>query len=69
LTQPFGFQIYPIPGKTWAFIAEYRPNNNFQNNILDRIWHVLSENKNIMSDNKTGNLMYILGIETARAYR
>jgi hypothetical protein len=69
LAQPFGFQIYPIPGKTWAFIAEYRPDHNFKNNIVDRIWHVVPENKSILSDSKTGNLMYVLGLETVRAYR
>ncbi len=31
LAQPFGFVVLPIPGKTWAFIIEYRPDHNFIN--------------------------------------
>jgi hypothetical protein len=68
LLQPLGFQISPIPGKSWAFIAEYRPNHNFASGMVDRIWQVIPENLNTLKDKKTGDLMYILGLETARAY-
>jgi len=63
-----GFKFLPIPGKTWAFIAEYRPKHEFGSNVRDRIWKALPENLNTLNDKKTGNLMYILGLDTARAY-
>lgn len=68
LARSSGFQILPIPGKAWAFIAEYKPTHNFKNNITDRIWKALPENTNTLKDKKTGELLYILGLDTARAY-
>lgn len=68
LAKPIGFDILPIPGKTWAFIAEYKPDHQFNNPLTDRIWAALPENKQKLRDEKTGDLMYILGLETTRAY-
>ncbi len=68
LTRSLGFQILPIPGKAWAFIAEYKPTHNFEKNLTDRIWKALPENTDILKDKKTGEVLYILGLETARAY-
>ncbi len=68
LLKPIGFNIQPIPGKTWAFIAEYKTNHDFAGPLLDRIWIALKENVNILKDKKTGDLMYVLGLDTARAY-
>ena len=62
-----GFQILPIRGKKWAFIAEYQPTHGFDN-LADRIWKALPENVNALRDAKTGQLMYVLGLETVRAY-
>jgi hypothetical protein len=64
-----GFQILPIPGKSWAFIAEYRPDHEFREDQIDaRIWYAFPENVNTLKDKKTGDLMYILGLDTVRAY-
>ena len=68
MVSSLGFQILNIPGKTWAFIAEYKPNHNFNSSIQERIWKAVPENVNILRDKKTGDLMYILGLDTARAY-
>jgi hypothetical protein len=68
LVSSVGFQILTIQGKTWAFIAEYKPNHNFKSNIQERIWKAVPENVNILRDKKTGDLMYVLGLDTARAY-
>jgi SAM-dependent methyltransferase len=68
LARSSGFQILPIPGKTWAFIAEYRPTHDFKNDLADRIWKALRENVDVLKDKKTGELLYILGLDTARAY-
>ena len=68
IATPLGFNIIPIPGKSWAFLAEYFPDHNFDQPVCDRIWTALPENMQVLSDKQTGNLMYILGLETARAY-
>jgi hypothetical protein len=68
LTKSSGFRIFSIPGKAWAFIAEYRPDHNLEKNLTDRIWRALPENTNVLKDKKTGELLYILGLDTARAY-
>ena len=68
LAEPFGFRITAIPGKTWAFVAEYHPNVDVSVPLNDRIWTALSENTQLLKDKVTGELMYILGLETARAY-
>jgi hypothetical protein len=68
LAQPLGFKILPIPGKTWAFLAEYRPTHNFNGALPDRIWTALPENVKVLKDKQTGDLMYVLGMDTARAY-
>jgi hypothetical protein len=68
LLKSTGFKIMLIPGKTWAFIAEFKPDHNFTNSIQDRIWHALPENLQILKDEKTGELLYVLALDTARAY-
>ncbi len=64
-----GFEVHAIPGKTWAFLVE-RPLDSGQAEagIGDRIWTALPENKALLSDPSMGNVMYILGLESARAY-
>jgi Zn ribbon nucleic-acid-binding protein len=67
--EPYGFKVYSIPGKTWAVIVEYKPKNSANvSSVVDRIWTPCSENRKILEDSQTGTLMYILGIDTARAY-
>jgi hypothetical protein len=67
--EPHGFAVYPIPGKSWAVLVEYKHKPRAQErNITDRIWTPCQENRQILEDPQTGTLMYILGIDTARAY-
>lgn len=68
LAGPIGFQVFPIPGKTWAFIIEYKPDHTLTNSLTERIWHGLPENISVLCDKKTGDLLYVLGLDTARAY-
>lgn len=68
LVSPTGFKILTIPGKTWAFIAEYKPKHDFKGDIRERIWKAVPGNVNILRDKKTGDIMYVLGLDTARAY-
>ena len=68
LAAPLGFEILPIRGKTWAFMAEFKPDHGFDKPLEERIWYSLPENKQILTDPETGNLLYGLGLDTVRAY-
>lgn len=64
-----GFEVHPIPGKTWAFLVELPPvPDSGGANVRDRIWSALEHNKRILADPEMGNVMYFLGLESARAY-
>lgn len=64
--EPFGFKIWPLRGKTWAFAAEYKSVD--KTDPIDRIWHVHPDNRTMLHDPDMGSVMYLLGMETARAY-
>lgn len=66
LLSPFGFRVWPLPGKDWAYLVEYRPTS--QAAPIDRIWSAPPENKNILIDPEMGSVLYVLGLDTARAY-
>lgn len=68
LAKPFGFTVIPIPGKNWAYCLEYKSCSSSGEDIRDRIWTADQRNKAILKDSNMGELMWILGIETARAY-
>lgn len=68
LAAPFGFRVMPIPGKTWAFIAEYKSLGPANENIQNRIWTALEQNLKVLSDKEMGSVLKILGLETCRAY-
>lgn len=64
-----GFAVHALPGKTWAFVVERTPAKIAPtDSIRDRIWSALDQNKAILSDPDMGNVMYVLGLESARAY-
>jgi hypothetical protein len=65
---PLGFEVHAIPGKTWAFVAEYRRPAP-AGSLTDRIWTALPENLGILRDEQAGSVLHILGLETSRAYR
>ena len=66
---PCGFTIFPLKGKNWAFVAEYASRSSPGADLADRIWSPAPENAAVLNDPQTGELMRILGIESARAYR
>ncbi len=64
------FRVHAIPGKTWAFLVEFDPRSPVADEcVTDRIWSACEENLRMLKDPQTGSIMYILGIDTARAYR
>ncbi|MER2265140.1 class I SAM-dependent methyltransferase [Methylobacterium oxalidis] len=67
LANPLGFQVRPLPGKTWAFVLEKTGTLDISI-ITDRIWTALPSNRETLNDPRMGSVMYVLGIESARAY-
>ncbi len=67
--EPLGFQVHALPGKSWAFIVEM-PGSSPRTDLpmADRIWTPEIENVNILTSAEIGEVMYILGRESARAY-
>ena len=64
-----GFLVHALPGKTWAFIVELPyPQYDDTGQIADRIWSAPECNRQMLTDPHLGSVIYILGIESARAY-
>jgi hypothetical protein len=68
LAEPLGFRVIPIPGKTWAFCLEFNSTQLDRHSIQDRIWSPVPENKAMLHDSRMGSLLYVLALDTARAY-
>lgn len=67
--QKEGFAVHAVPGKTWAFLIERLPvPGSAPEPISGRIWSALKENRDLLTDPDMGEVMYILGRESARAY-
>lgn len=66
---PEGFVVTALPGKSWAFVVEYQPATlGDEREMAARIWRPIPENLRLMTDPEMGNVMFILGRESARAY-
>jgi hypothetical protein len=64
-----GFRVCPIPGKTWAFVAELHPSSKVDpQELVNRIWSPVRENIEVLDDPDMGSVLKILGQETVRAY-
>jgi len=64
-----GFSIIPLPGREWAFLAEYGASTQCSaEELLGRIWTADAENVERLKDPVFGPLMYSMGIESARCY-
>jgi hypothetical protein len=64
-----GFTVLPLHGKAWAFLAEFQSQGKPNEDIGMRIWTPVNENKAILHDPTMGSAMYVLALDTARAYR
>ena len=66
-----GFNIIPLPGRTWAFLAEFnapRVQTDIVDELFHRIWSPIESNKQVLIDPLTGCLMYNIAIDSARCY-
>jgi len=66
--KPLGFEVIPLPGKDWAFLLEYLPTKQGAGTAIDRIWTPDPHNRQLLHDREMGNVLYCLGVDTARAY-
>jgi len=66
---PVGFNVHPLPGKTWAFVIERSGGDDEGLPMPNRIWSPAPSNLGILNDPAMGSVMYLLGLESARAYR
>lgn len=65
-----GLVVHPLAGKTWAFLVERSclEDDRGGGDVRDRIWSVVEQNRELLSDPAMGDVMYLLGLESARAY-
>lgn len=64
---PYGFKVWPLEGKDWAFLLEFESACDIP--PIHRIWTPPPENLELLKDPVMGELIYCVGIDTARAYR
>lgn len=60
--EPRGFKVIPL--RSWAFAVEYKSNNDVP--LLQRAWE--SRNADVLKDPEMGEVMWLLGRESARLY-
>lgn len=61
--EPHGFHVKSIPGKSYAFIVEFRPEVD-ASDFSQRIYHPLAENKALLEES---GLMFQAAFEAARS--
>jgi hypothetical protein len=66
---PAGFNVIALPGRAWAFLAEFGPQRPVDAEALvARLWHTVPENISMLQSARFGELIRAAGIEAARAY-
>lgn len=68
IAEPFGFHVHALRGRAWAFVLEYDRRGIPNEDLLNRVWTALPENKALLESDRMGTLLKIVGYETARAY-
>lgn len=66
---PAGFNVIELPGRAWAFLAEFGPPRPVDAEaLMARLWQPVAENAAMLKSARFGELMRAAGIEAARAY-
>jgi hypothetical protein len=68
LRQIFGkhdFRVVELPGKSFAFLAEFKPTNQSDTFTADRFYKPVPYNKRLLED---AGLLYLAAFESARSY-
>jgi hypothetical protein len=65
LVSKYGWQIYEIPNRNWAFVAE--KSSLRDENLISRIWNPVQQNLAALKGINQSNLLQILGRDGLRA--
>jgi hypothetical protein len=66
---PAGFNIIPLPGRDWAFLAEFGPPRTVSaEELLTWLWTPVAENLAATRRDAFGPLFETMGLESARCY-
>jgi hypothetical protein len=64
-----GFNVIPIPGRDWAFLAEFGPQRELSvDDLMSWLWHPVAENLDLFHRDAFGPLFETMGLEAARCY-
>jgi len=63
-----GFEVHALPGRDWAFLAEFKGAPLTGEDLMTRVWTPLAENVALMKSGPFGHLLHAMGIESARCY-
>ena len=67
--EPAGFNVIALPGRDWAFLAEFGPPRAVGlETLFDWLWRPAPENIALIRDDRFGPLFETLGLESARCY-
>ena len=67
--EPAGFNVIAMPGRGWAFLAEFGPKRFVDSDaLISRLWHPVPENLAMLRSARFGELIRAAGLDTARAY-
>ncbi|HET6235969.1 MAG TPA: methyltransferase domain-containing protein [Acetobacteraceae bacterium] len=70
LFEPAGFRVIGLPGRHWAFLAEFGSSAPVDPDaLIARLWQPVRENRAMLDAYRFGELIRSAGIESARAYQ
>ena len=67
--EPAGFNLIALPGRDWAFLAEFGPPRPVGiETLVDWLWRPAPENIALVRNDRFGPLFETIGLESARCY-
>ena len=67
--EPAGFKVIELPGRAWAFLAEFGSQwPGDAEALITRLWHPVPENVSMLRSARFGELIRAAALDTARAY-
>jgi hypothetical protein len=69
LFEPAGFNVIALPGRDWAFLAEFgAPRRIEADTLAEWLWRPIPENIDLIRKDRFGSLFGTIGLESARCY-
>ena len=67
--EPAGFNVIALPGRDWAFLAEFGPPRAVgADTLIDWLWRPAPDNIALIRNDRFGPLFETIGLECARCY-